>query len=373
MSEFATNLGATAGLLLFFTWIGYPVLMEVVARLIPRRRSGAGAPHYPSVSIVIATRGPLELVQRRISNLLETTYPSERYEIVVGLDASLGHELDLLTADATSSVKVVRAAGSAGKPNALNAAVMASTGEILVLADSAQLFEREAVLELVRGFDDPQIGAVSGQLALSPALSRRLIGWYWRMERRLRANEARIQSAVGVTGAIYAIRRELFSPLPPGILLDDLYVPMRVVLDGFRVGFTDRARATDARTFSAVGEQRRKERTLAGVIQLCSQLPSVLNPVRNPIWFQFVIHKLMRLASPILLLATLPGLWFGVTRLDAMLPAMFARALWLGIAGTLAFLLLVPQGRSIVGEFVGLNWAVVRAINRGIRRDWDFW
>lgn len=373
MSEFATNLGVTAGLLLVFTWAGYPILAEVIARFVRQRRTDSGAGGVPTVSIVVATRGPLELVQRRISNLLETTYPRERYEIVVGVDSAAGQELDDLAAGAASIARVVRAVGLSGKPSALNAAVEACTGEILVFADSAQLFEPQAIPELVRCFDDARIGAVSGQLVLSPALSRRLIGWYWRMERRLRANEARIHSSVGVTGAIYALRRELFTPLPPGILLDDLYAPMRVVLNGFRVGYTDKARATDAREFSLSGEKRRKERTLAGVIQLCSQVPAILNPVRNPIWLQFVIHKLMRLVSPILLLATLPALWFVALRVDAALPPALALALWLSIAGGVALLLLIPRGRLMVREFFGMNWAVLRAIDRGIRRDWDFW
>ena len=90
--------------------------------------------------------------------------------------------------------------------------------------------------------------------------------------------EARIHSAIGVTGAIYAMRRELWAALPQGLILDDLYAPMQVVLRGYRVGFCDAAIATDARRFTPKDEYRRKARTLTGVLQLCAWLPSVLSP-----------------------------------------------------------------------------------------------
>ena len=137
---------------------------------------------------------------------------------------------------------------------------------------------------------------------------------YWRLERWLRKWEARLHSSVGVTGAIYAMRRELWKPLPANLILDDVYLPMRLVLDGWRVGFTDQARARDVRRFEAGQEYRRKVRTLTGVIQVCAWLPGVLNPVRNPIWLQFVFHKLLRLLTPYLVVIALVGMaWAAVS------------------------------------------------------------
>jgi biofilm PGA synthesis N-glycosyltransferase PgaC len=374
MREFATNIGVICGALLFLTWVGYPLVMELAARLLPSVPAAPTGPSaFPMVSIVVATRGPADLVQRRIENLRETAYPADRLEIVVGLDSAAASALDGLTVGSFESLSVARSSEAPGKAGALNAAVALSRGELIVFADSAQCFEPAAVSELIACFSDPRLGAVSGQLVLSDVASRRLVGWYWRMERRLRANEARVHSSVGVTGAIYAMRRQLFVPLPPDLLLDDLYTPMQLVLRGFRIGFTDRARALDAREFSVEGESRRKERTLAGVLQLCSYLPATLSPLRNPIWTQFVVHKLLRLASPIFLLAALPALWSMGVGIDARLPREIAPAVWLAAASLVVLSLFLPRGRSLAREFIGMNWAVLRAIHRGIRRDWNFW
>jgi hypothetical protein len=169
------------------------------------------------------------------------------------------------------------------------------------------------------------------------------------------------------------MRRELYLPLPPDLLLDDLYTPMQLVLRGYRVAFTSDARAVDDRVFSVARESRRKERTLAGVLQLCAYLPATLNPLRNPIWAQFVVHKLLRMASPVLLLGLVPWLGVAAVRLDAELPPAVSLGVWTGVASLAALSLLLPPVRSIAREFFGMNWAVLRAIRRGIRRDWNFW
>src|SRR5205814_2287338 len=118
----------------------------------------------------------------------------------------------------------------------------------------------------------------------------------------LRRCEAQVHSCVGVTGAVYAMRRKLWSPLPAGLINDDVYIPMRMVLAGYRIAFADDAHAVETRRPTAQQEYTRKLRTLTGVLQLCAWLPELLVPHRNPIWPQFVIHKLLRLLTPYCLL-----------------------------------------------------------------------
>src|SRR5690606_6607503 len=103
------------------------------------------------------------------------------------------------------------------------------------------------------------------------------------------------------------IRREVWTPLPEDLLLDDVYVPMHAVLNGWRVGFVDDARAFETRQAPPTREYARKVRTLTGVIQLVVKLPGLLVPLRNPIWLQFTCHKLLRLATPYALAAV--ALW----------------------------------------------------------------
>jgi hypothetical protein len=110
---------------------------------------------------------------------------------------------------------------------------------------------------------------------------------------------------VGVTGAICGVRRTLFPALPEGTVLDDVYWPIVVVAKGFRVVHDERAVAYDSLPPRVVGEFRRKVRTLAGNYQLMQLLPGLLLPWRNPLWLQFVSHKVSRLAGPWVLLSLL--------------------------------------------------------------------
>src|SRR4029079_13531611 len=118
------------------------------------------------------------------------------------------------------------------------------------------------------------------------------VGLYWRYERWLRKNEGRLNSTVGVTGAIAAVRRELFTPIPPGTILDDVYWPLCVAMKRHRVIHDPRALAYDRLPDRARDEFKRKVRTLTGNFQLFTRLPGALLPWKNPIWLQLISHKL---------------------------------------------------------------------------------
>jgi hypothetical protein len=128
---------------------------------------------------------------------------------------------------------------------------------------------------------DETVGAISGALALDAERRSSPISWYWNMEVSLRAAEARWHSAVGVSGSLYAMRRALWAPLPAGLILDDLYTPMRLVLEGKRVMFCPDALVHETRQTTPKLEYQRKVRTLAGNVQLCMWLPGVLRPHQN--------------------------------------------------------------------------------------------
>src|SRR4029079_11580105 len=129
------------------------------------------------------------------------------------------------------------------------------------------------------------------------------VGVYGRSERAVGRGESAVGSTLGATGAIYAIRKSLWRDLPADTILDDVLVPMRVVLSGSRVVFNDRALAFDRATPDAEAELRRKVRTLGGNYQLLRLEPRLLSPWTNPVWVQFLSHKLGRLAVPYALTA----------------------------------------------------------------------
>jgi cellulose synthase/poly-beta-1,6-N-acetylglucosamine synthase-like glycosyltransferase len=177
---------------------------------------------------------------------------------------------------------------------------------VIVFADVRQRWHPDALGLLVENFADPQVGAATGELCLESSDGAVAgVGFYWRYEKWIRKLESRAHSMVGVTGAISAVRRELFCEIPARTLLDDVYWPMQVAMRGYRVVHDERARAYDRLPDRPGDEFSRKVRTLSGNFQLIARLPMALLPTRNPVWFQFVSHKLMRLAVPWLLLAML--------------------------------------------------------------------
>jgi biofilm PGA synthesis N-glycosyltransferase PgaC len=306
---------------LAYVYVGYPLLLAAYTRL---ARRPAGNPHvaraqrrddFPGVSIIIAARNEAHRLPRRIENLLECDYPADKLQIIVASDGSTDATVDALS-PYRNRVELILLP-PLGKANALNAAVVRAVHPILVFADARQRFAPDAVRRLVAHFRDPHIGAVSGELILdseddsdgrgrSDEASSTIaegVGTYWKYEKWLRRHEAVAGSVVGVTGAIYAMRRYLWQYLPTDTLLDDVLGPMRLVMRGYRVTFDANARAFDETAKDASHELRRKTRTLAGNFQLLGQEPRVLVPGVNPVWLQFVSHKVGRLVAPYALVA----------------------------------------------------------------------
>ena len=197
---------------------------------------------------------------------------------------------------------------SQGKPFCINTGVVAATGDIIVFADCRQRFADKAIKELVKNFADQKVGCVSGELALEKTPGSTIqteMGAYWRFEKWLRKLESSTGSVPGATGAIYAIRKNLFRPLPVQTLLDDVLLPMHICMQGFRTIFENKAIAYDVISMNLDVEKKRKVRTLAGNWQLLILEPRLLNPLENPIWIRFMSHKIFRLLIPYCLITLL--------------------------------------------------------------------
>jgi biofilm PGA synthesis N-glycosyltransferase PgaC len=354
-------------------WLIYPLCMAALA--VVTRRVPRPTPAQPTVSVVLATREDAEVIRARVEDLLGTSYDPSKLEIVVAIDprkVAFTQE-DLGVVD--DRVRVVVGDDPGGKAATLNAGVRAAKGEILSFADSHQRFGTEAIPRLVSALSDPRFGAASGCLDLRSDNGRRsLVEQYWRFERWLRRSEGHVHSTVGVTGAIYALRRSLWNPLPAGLILDDVYVPMQVVLQGHRVAFVEDACAVETRQPTPAQEYQRKVRTLTGNFQLCAWLPSILVPFRNPIWAQFLFHKLLRLLTPYWLLAI--GIWLVVVSIRSIgnhVPESIA-----AVAGVVVLLLITKPGvtrplRTIFYQGVLMQAAVVMATVNGVRGRWNVW
>jgi cellulose synthase/poly-beta-1,6-N-acetylglucosamine synthase-like glycosyltransferase len=327
-----------------YVYVGYPLLVYLWARdrrararsaggdASARRDDNRGSDDLPSVSIVIAARNEGARIGARIENLLGLDYPASKRQIIVVSDGSTDATVDVLERYSRDVIAI--AVPPSGKALALNVGVLRATSDIVVFADARQVFAADALCELVAPFADGRIGAVTGELLLdaespcrrsgtdrrtrsaSRAEDRRVgerrrtlrstiadgVGLYWTYEKQLRRFESAVDSTLGATGAIYAIRRSLWRPLPADTILDDVLTPMRAVLAGYRVVFNERACAFDRAAVDSDAEARRKIRTLAGNYQILSLEPRLLSPWANRVWLQYMSHKVGRLAVPYALL-----------------------------------------------------------------------
>ena len=292
-----------------YVYLLYPVLIWALAALRgERRRAEAGAEQSTSgFSVILTVHDEGARISSRLDELVTLIGTTGRSgEVVVVADGCTDATAALARAHPSPLVRVVELTANEGKARALSRGSEVAKGDILVFADARQRWAASSLQRLLDNFSRPEVGAVTGELILdAPDGVLEGIGLYWRYEKWLRRNEGRLHSTVGVSGAISAVRRELFRPIPQGVLLDDLYWPLQVVMQGRRVVYDERAVAYDRLPERAQDEFFRKVRTLSGNFQLAAVLPRALLPWRNPIWAQFISHKLLRLAVPWLLLAVL--------------------------------------------------------------------
>ena len=325
----------------------YPALLAARARTKPRpvRRAEPGAART-TVSVVIAAHNEAENIARRVVELAaQVAAIGNAAEIVVVSDGSTDRTAEAAREAATATagvpVVVIDLARNVGKSAALNEGCRAARYAVVVFADARQTWAADALARLLENFADPDVGAVSGELFIaSPPGVLAGVGLYWRDEKGLRRLDSLVHSTVGLTGSIAAVRRELFRPIPPGVVLDDVYWPLRVVMEGRRVVFDGRAHAFDRLPDAVRSEFRRKVRTLAGVFQLVAHLPEALLPWRNPVWFAWLSHKLMRLVVP----------WAWIASM--VLAAALGGRIYLG-------LLSVQLGGTLLGV-LGLNPTIAR-------------
>jgi cellulose synthase/poly-beta-1,6-N-acetylglucosamine synthase-like glycosyltransferase len=236
-------------------------------------------------------------------------YPADRLEVIIVSDGSTDDTNRILRDHASERVRPYVLPQHEGKATALNRGIQEARGEVVVFTDARQTIERAAISRLVAHYADPRVGCVSGELMLTnpgPQAGGTGAGLYWKIEKQIRLWEGIAGSVVGATGALYAVRRDLIVPLPPGTVLDDVYIPLHVVRSGARVVFEPSARAWDTVSGNLRQEFRRKVRTLTGNYQLLQLAPWVLSPA-NPVRFEFVSHKLLRLVVPFALAGMLIG------------------------------------------------------------------
>ncbi|MEX0739688.1 MAG: glycosyltransferase family 2 protein [Pseudohongiella sp.] len=356
-----------SAIMLFYVFMGYPLVLAAWARF--RLNPPCAGDYEPGISVLIIAYNEQATIRNKILNLLALDYPKNKLQIVIASDASTDGTERIVSEYSEHGIQLHRRRTQSGKPSSLNAIIPQLAGDLVVLMDARQSVAPNCLRALARNFRDASVGAVSGELHLAPAPAGPTgnngmasgVGFYWRYEKFIRRLESGIDSSVGVSGALYAIRKDLFLTIKPDTLLDDLLIPMNVVRQGYRVVFEPEAAATDSAPVNARSEFGRKVRTIAGNFQLLSRETWLLNPAVNRIWLQTVSHKLLRLTAPVFLLTLLISNAFLLEHLlfraTFLLQMIFYSAALIGMIS--ASRRTSSRALAIPYAFCVLNWATV--------------
>jgi poly-beta-1,6-N-acetyl-D-glucosamine synthase len=315
-------------LLVFYIYGGYPLLLWLLARHgRPVRKGEVPGP----CAVVIAAHNEQARIGRKLRQLLDGDNGALVHRVVVVSDGSTDGTDAAVAGVADERVRLVRMAERSGKSACLNRAIGEVDEDFVVLMDARQDVGDGVIRALLENFADEEAGVVSGELVFRSGAAGRTaegVGAYWRYEKWIRKMEARWWAVPGATGACYAIRRPLWKPIPAETLLDDVAIPMLAILAGKRCLFEERAVVVDNPSGTSREESVRKRRTVAGNVQLPRLFPVLLSPRQNPIWFQYISHKILRLFSPFLLIgAALSALRVAVYSFPGILCAVLGAAL----------------------------------------------
>lgn len=356
--------------LLVVAWIAYPALMWLRARRWQPVGKLALAP-TARVAAVIATRDDPAFAAARVGNLRLSHYPPELLQVVVAVDANAAASDDAYRA-ALPATTVVRGEAPGGKALALNAGVAAASGcNILLFADVGQEFDEQTIGLLVAAIEAGAAGATG---RYTHHRDDEVMSAWADFEAVIRAGQAAGRGVVSATGAVFAIRREFWRDLPAGTICDDLYTGLSVALQRGRLTFAPRAVAFDPRTFTRDQQFARRARTLTGLIQYCALEPAVLVPWRNPLWLHFIVHKLLRLLTPVLLGASLVALTTQVLLFGPSSLRMASTGALIFGVGTVALAAAASRRfRDQVLWIARLQLVPVIAILNGLRGRWAVW
>lgn len=359
--------------LVVYTYLGYGIVLRLAVMLREALHPAREYPRtdtLPEATLLIAAYNEQDVVAEKMANCRALRYPSGRLHIVWVTDGSTDETVARLTAcpDAT----VLHDPRRGGKTAALNRALEHITTPIVLFTDANTMLNADAVTEIVRCFDDPKVGCVAGEKRVATAEhagAAATEGVYWLYESKLKEWDARLCTAVGAAGELFAVRRELFERLPEDTLLDDFVCSMRIAARGYRIAYCKTAYALETPSADMREEGKRKQRIAAGGLQAVWRLRRLLNPFRyGVLWFQYVSHRVLRwTVTPVALVALVPLnialVWSAHPLLYGILLALQA-AFWLA-AG--AGWLLARQGRqggmlNVPYYFLFMNLNVFRGV-----------
>ena len=324
---------------IFYVYLGYPLIVAILALLRPKPNFQSS--NFPFITVLIAAFNEEEVIAQKIENILLSDYPKDKMQIIVSDDGSIDRTKEIAQSYLDQGVEVISDSNRRGKISAISDAMKIARGEIIVFSDANNIYYPDAIRALTIPFSDQKVGAVVGAKLVSGeekalGLSE---GIYWRYESFIKMTETRLGNCVAITGEVWAARRILVELPPTDIINEDFYMGMKIIRQGYRLVYTPRARSYKQISLSSAGEILRRTRITAGRYQILANSLRVL-PFNNPIaiW-QIISHKMLRLFLPFAMVAALVSdVWISLDvlklqeiSLDSLLPNIYVIILALQI------------------------------------------
>jgi cellulose synthase/poly-beta-1,6-N-acetylglucosamine synthase-like glycosyltransferase len=302
-------LAVIAAGLLFYVYVGYPLLLAALGLFFRRPRTKAG--YTPSITVLIAAYNEEAAIRRKIEQTLSLEYPADKLEILVVSDGSTDRTDEIVELVQDPRVRLLRMKARGGKTNGQNEGVKHCRGEIVVFSDATAIYHTKALLYLASHYSDPKVGAVSGRYKYFDPEDSSSTGLgsvaFWNYENMIKLLQSRIGTLTGCSGCIYSVRRSNYVPLRSDAC-SDLVEPLCIVRNGYRVAFEDRALAYEETTKNASQEFRMRVRVATRGMRGLLSVPQLLQPWRHG-WtsFQLFSHKLLRWMVPVFLILLFAG------------------------------------------------------------------
>lgn len=299
----------------FYTYLGYGILLYLLVRIKELFGKPAVLPmpadeELPELTLFIAAYNEEDVVDEKMRNCLALDYPARKLHILWVTDGSNDHTNERLSN--WPQATVLHRPERQGKTAALNRGIQYVTTPIVVFTDANTNLNRNALRETVHAFADTKVGCVAGEKRIAVHTEDNAAsggeGLYWKYESTLKRLDARLYSAVGAAGELFAIRRELFEQMETDTLLDDFVLSLRIVMHGYTIAYCADAYAVESGSADMHEEEKRKVRIAAGGLQSIWRLRPLLNPFRYGLFsFQYISHRVLRWSiTPVLLFLLLP-------------------------------------------------------------------
>lgn len=288
---------------LFYVYVGYPILVYLVSRLVPKPVKRGD--YQPNVTILITAYNEENDIRAKLNNTLEIDYPKEKLEIIVASDGSTDKTDQFVKDFASKGVKLFRQEGRKGKTFTQNNAVEAASGEVILFSDATTMYRTDVLKQMLPNFSDETVGCVAGKLIyVDDSASNIGTGAksYWNYETFLKESESRACSLIGASGCLYAVRKSAYQPMYPEACSDFLICTV-VYRQGLRSVYEPSAVCTEETNRRPDKELKMRVRVISQTFTDLWRNRKMLNPFYSGFYaVELISHKVLRYSVPVFLI-----------------------------------------------------------------------